>query len=434
MGARPRRKRGGMDRVDEHRRALVIAVTLGAGAMVAPMASAQVFSVGPGGPSGLLSNRLYVTQATGPVVVGGGAGMGLQSFFDDLDAISYNAEPPADLHIEWQWWFSVDSGSLGLPPEVLPGFNVANQAALRQVAGDIFMSTEAFDPDTGLLPPPISLGLNNNALVINQAERYPGVFLLLPNVPPFLSAPVGSDQDEVNAAMRGDPPGPGQRVYFSLAAGSPSLPLVVPGVVPSGANIFADVDVNNPGSETLYAQAGTLGLVINDDIDGLVVFDQDENGVYNAFDAVYFTLTRGSPSLANFGGSAASILRSRFGVVTLAVEHTFLGLAFNDAIDGLDIVELVGDSALLTIESELGPFCAPDISGHANPALPGLGTPDGVVNNEDFFCYLIFFAAGNARADMTTGAIPGSPGYGVPNGIINNDDFFFFLNIFVAGC
>jgi hypothetical protein len=81
------------------------------------------------------------------------------------------------------------------------------------------------------------------------------------------------------------------------------------------------------------------------------------------------------------------------------------------------------------------PTCAPDLTTGAIAGQPGYGTPNGVLNNDDFFYYLAQFAAGNtAVADLTTGAISGQPGYGVPNGIINNDDFFYYLGIFAAGC
>jgi len=81
------------------------------------------------------------------------------------------------------------------------------------------------------------------------------------------------------------------------------------------------------------------------------------------------------------------------------------------------------------------PVCRPDLTTGAIPGQPGYGTPNGVVNNDDFFFDLSSFAAGNlAVADMTTTAIPGSPGYGVPNGVLNNDDFFFYLSIFSTPC
>ncbi|MCA9286974.1 MAG: VCBS repeat-containing protein [Phycisphaerales bacterium] len=95
-----------------------------------------------------------------------------------------------------------------------------------------------------------------------------------------------------------------------------------------------------------------------------------------------------------------------------------------------------GVSALRILDGGSGPpSCAPDLTTGAIPGQPGYGTPNGVVNNDDFFFYLAQFAAGNlAVADLTTGAIPGGPGYGVPNGILNNDDFFYYLTIFAAGC
>ena len=81
------------------------------------------------------------------------------------------------------------------------------------------------------------------------------------------------------------------------------------------------------------------------------------------------------------------------------------------------------------------PVCRPDFTTTAMPGSADYGTPNGVLNNDDFFYYLSQFAAGNiAVADLTTTAIPGSPGYGVPNGVINNDDFFYYLSIFSAGC
>lgn len=53
--------------------------------------------------------------------------------------------------------------------------------------------------------------------------------------------------------------------------------------------------------------------------------------------------------------------------------------------------------------------------------------------NGDFdMCFRTYMAT--CRPDLTTTAIPGSPGYGSPNGILNNDDFFYYLSLFAAGC
>jgi hypothetical protein len=85
-------------------------------------------------------------------------------------------------------------------------------------------------------------------------------------------------------------------------------------------------------------------------------------------------------------------------------------------------------------EFQVTPICIPDLTTTANPFQPGFGVPNGILNNEDFFYYLILFSAGNPQADMTTSAVPGTPGYGAPNGVINNDDFFYYLTLFAGGC
>ena len=82
-----------------------------------------------------------------------------------------------------------------------------------------------------------------------------------------------------------------------------------------------------------------------------------------------------------------------------------------------------------------GADCPADLTRGAVAGPPCYGTPDGKVNNDDFFYFLAQYAAGNlAVADLTAGAIPGQPGYGVPNGVLNNEDFFYYLTIFAAGC
>ncbi len=56
------------------------------------------------------------------------------------------------------------------------------------------------------------------------------------------------------------------------------------------------------------------------------------------------------------------------------------------------------------------PTCPPDMNG------------DGVVDADDFFLFLQFFAAGDPRADFNN------------DGVIDADDFFSFLSAFAAGC
>ncbi|MEZ6234504.1 MAG: GC-type dockerin domain-anchored protein [Phycisphaerales bacterium] len=116
------------------------------------------------------------------------------------------------------------------------------------------------------------------------------------------------------------------------------------------------------------------------------------------------------------------------GLVGLRFEALVARMVFNSR-----SFPVAGQRPALTITVE-GP-CRADLTAGAIAGQPGYGTPNGVVNNDDFFYYLAEFAAGNAAvADLTTGAVPAQPGYGIPNGVINNDDFFFYLAIFAAGC
>lgn len=80
--------------------------------------------------------------------------------------------------------------------------------------------------------------------------------------------------------------------------------------------------------------------------------------------------------------------------------------------------------------------CGPaDLTAGSDPSARGYGTPNGVLDDDDFWYFLQEFTAGNAAAaDMTTTAMAGSAGYGVPDGVISNDDFFYYLSLFAAGC
>lgn len=62
------------------------------------------------------------------------------------------------------------------------------------------------------------------------------------------------------------------------------------------------------------------------------------------------------------------------------------------------------------IHYQLGAFCRPDLNG------------DDVVDADDFFLFLQYFAAGDARADFNR------------DGVIDANDFFIFLNQFYLGC
>jgi hypothetical protein len=79
--------------------------------------------------------------------------------------------------------------------------------------------------------------------------------------------------------------------------------------------------------------------------------------------------------------------------------------------------------------------CPADLSTGATAGQPGYGSPNGVINSDDFFYFLAQYAAGNlVVADLTATAVAGSPGYGVPNGSLNSEDFFYYLTLYSQGC
>ena len=99
-----------------------------------------------------------------------------------------------------------------------------------------------------------------------------------------------------------------------------------------------------------YARHAQLGLLADDDIDGMVVFDENDNGRYDDEDRVLFSLGPGSPSLltidgASDEGAAADIFLARPGrPPALFAPARLLGLgAAADNIDALDaVVETAG--------------------------------------------------------------------------------------------
>lgn len=297
-----------------------------------------------------------ILDKPGPLVFISGAGLGLASpTLDELDDISVNRNVvPATQ--DFVILFSVDKASVGgAAPD--PGlvdnnrpFNVRDQAVKKQAAGDIFMSTDAFNrADPGPLgdDTPVPHGSsNNNTLVKNQGDTG-GVDLdLEKEIPPEVPADAIEPSDELDGISEKDDPGapfafghPGTpALFYTLRNGSPSL-VTLPGT-PSGANVFVDLDPTMAGDETLYAGASALGLVAGasgDDIDGLIVFDNGNN-IYNPQqDQIIFSLTRNSPFLIANQLSPADVLIRANGVTSRLAAAGQLGLLPTDNIDALEI-------------------------------------------------------------------------------------------------
>jgi len=277
---------------------------------------------------------------------------------DDIDAltISRGELVTGTFHFA----FSVDRASRGLSDRMLDiaphGFNfpfgVADQVFLNQAAGDVFMSSEMFD----LIGRVDGLNLFSNALIYNQALMSGQNLNLYPAAYPREAVDPKFELENVNAITdlpcrcsgNADPPA-AVMYYISLSKGSPSSPLLGP---PSGACVYATTgDPLVPLQ--LFSVPEQVGLSVDDDIDGLVVYDFVDDkgnlGTWSAGDVMLFSLAPGSPSLPALGLSPATIFQ-RDGAQTGAIDvadaiasPADLGLAQFDNVDALDIIPALCD-------------------------------------------------------------------------------------------
>ena len=164
-----------------------------------------------------------------------------------------------------------------------------SQFAANDQAADVFTNFELLQPVVG---PPARLAPVGrvNFLAVNQhafklTGNPPASPALIDNIDGIMS--LGSCQvTSLDANRDGLPDVP---IYFSVDAETARLLGVRPG----------DVLVKPPGAAPLevYASAAELGLEPEDDIDALAVLDAQQDRVFNAGDAVVFSLRAGSPSL-----------------------------------------------------------------------------------------------------------------------------------------
>lgn len=306
------------------------------------------------------SDSILIPGEAAAIELLGGDGIGLGMAGDDLDALSpaYFAVPDA---ASFALLFSVDRDTVGgVPPDpqlVALGIphNVRDQALVPpdylvpkgQAAGDQFMSLRLFTRQGLQAPIPPDPGLNNNVLICNNWDEGGP-----PPPPPchfFARPPIsagdvnpGPAQDNVDA-LGNFPSDTITLLFFSVDSMSPSTPTA------SGADIFVDFSPTTAGDEMLFLSAADMGLMVEDDIDGLIVFDDDADGIADAGDQVLFTLRPGSPSLGT-QLSSADVLSFTYNpfvptAATLYAAHADLGLAFADAIDALELLFCVNPIA-----------------------------------------------------------------------------------------
>jgi hypothetical protein len=127
--------------------------------------------------------------------------------------------------------------------------------------------------------------------------------------------------DAIDEALPLNPSGP---IYFSLAAGSPTLAAL-------GATA-ADILVSSVGgTPSIFARAVDLRLRDRDDMDALCLMENGDGKYSPTDDFVRFSLAPGSPSLTGSLGPADILDRGP----VLAIAESELGLLTRDNLNAL---------------------------------------------------------------------------------------------------
>jgi hypothetical protein len=278
-----------------------------------------------------------------------GETLGLVSTLDDVDALSAaNASVASDE--TFVLLFSVDAQTVGaVPPDsaliaLHVPYNVMHQAARGQAPGDQFMSTQLFTQLGGA-----GGTIINNVLVRNNYDEGGTDFAAQPATSAFERA-LDDSLDVVDATAwltRSD--GAAVNVYFSATSNSPSLDTLPYWGYPSGADIYFNPDPLVYQPTELYAAHEQLQLDQDDDIDGLIVFDANENGHFDEPDQVLFSLAPGSPSLATIPGASGedaaadvfSVVHDQMPTVFATAADLGLGVPEDGIQDNIDALELL---------------------------------------------------------------------------------------------
>lgn len=354
-----------------------------------------------------------------------------------INGLSNNSSPAPGGLINMM--FSIDRLSAGAPHS-----DSAIEAGLSQHPGDIYVSTTTLadpaalvgtlPPGSGFVPGPLNPpAAGSNRLLFDESalDLTAGLGGLVgpPRlIPPGAPAPpMGpGTHDNVDAFelrdldVNGDavadigyyftvaPDGAVDQQYAALAFSGAVLPY-------DAANIRFVPPGTPPGApDAIYALAGALGLAPmpalppgppggGNDIDGLVVFDPDRDGLATpGLDYALFSLAPGSADLAAFGNSPADVFFTDFsGSYAVFAMAGDLGLTPLDNVDALEIAiagdtDLNGSVDLMDLITIMGNYGAPgdwragDVDG------------DGVVSLSD----LVVFSR---NLGAVTGAATGVP-------------------------
>ncbi len=335
------------------------------------------------------SNEVLMLDAPHPTPAFSPDAIGLFSPYDDIDALSGNRV--LDPNETFVILFSVDRETVGLYPpdhEYLTlgvPYNVYDQAQRGHAAGDQFVATVELTRG-GVFRALGPRQVLDNPLVRNNYDEGGTDFSAEPPTSAHDLA-VGAAQDNVNSTAYTGSSSASLRsrtivdLYFTLTRESPSL-YTLPGSEPSGASIFYNADPNSRAPTELFADSWSLGLNQADNIDALLIIDNNEVGVFDLGDEVYFSLDANSPTLqilpdASDIGAAADIFRVRYGQgPQLFISVAELGLGHPaDNIDALEVFPAVDATAFA--------------EHRGIRSLRGDLNCDGVVNNGDIDPFVI---------------------------------------------
>lgn len=283
-------------------------------ALCSGVAHAQTFSldVATAGTNGVFEDDLLMP---GPAILLPGAA-----------ALLPPAPPPADVDaLSFGHFFPVGHTVVGVEFSVAPG-------SVGVVGTAVFVESGGLDEPADIYTSGLA-GFNGLA--------WDGDGVPSPGLPLFGSLGViepGSNVDAWDATppFGSLPGGPG--IHFTVTAFDAAAHPVYTGTGATGSYIFFSPPVVGYSvMPALFATDAALGLLPLDDIDALVIVD-DGIGGPTPGDAIYFSLTPGSPTLAGLGASPADILVTSIGgAPAVAFPASAVGLLATDDIDALDL-------------------------------------------------------------------------------------------------
>lgn len=235
-------------------------------------------------------------------------------------------------------YYSVSANSVGMA-----GTEINHQAVRGQVGADRLTSGISMSPIDALASGPAVA--NHGRLSINQTH-----YNAIPSISQFATnsgAQDDADSLEVTEFKFANPNA--QRSYPIFFNFDPQSPSMHPdNNVNHETWTSADVLVTPVGSQTptVYASAATMGFGAGDVIDGVAVYDVNDNGTMEAgTDIAVVSLRNGSPFLAANGLTGGDMLVTNFtGSSQLYASHADMGLLPTDEIDALDVDYRTGEA------------------------------------------------------------------------------------------